>query len=310
MAEVKNRYLIYRVFTSTISSELKMIPQGYRSKEQRDNPSRITVHCLMLYFSCFSLSLKARKVTIEKDVDTRTKAVFVPLRVKKKNRNLWTLEANRWQSRVLEMKKKRNSAIQWCSRYLSIMIFMLTKDLFMSWKLRLSCFCLFSFCFACCYDETRYVLRTASLRIFNFVTWKMRVSQHIHSYWSFFVYDCYFRIAVFEFDFVYIVQFWTISRKWWDNVPLTNNVLRLILTSLLNDVFARRCVSCCYYSSVVVLLPGNAALTRILTLYINIFAVALSTGGLRRTKHKKKTKNVIAWQGLFWEWDKENTISQ
>ena len=72
------------MFTSTISSELKMIPQGYRSKEQRDNPSRITVHCSMLYFSCFPLSFKARKVTIEKDVDAGTKAVCVPLRVEKK----------------------------------------------------------------------------------------------------------------------------------------------------------------------------------------------------------------------------------
>lgn len=45
----------------------------------------------MLYFSCFSLLLKARKVTIERKVNTRTKAVFVLPRVEKKIRNLCTV---------------------------------------------------------------------------------------------------------------------------------------------------------------------------------------------------------------------------
>lgn len=79
------------------------------------------------------------------------------------------------------------------------MIFMLTKDLSMSWKLLLFCFFLFAIYFACCCDETKCVLRPASLRIFNVVTWKMCVSQHIHNYLFSFM------LAIFESQFLNLI---------------------------------------------------------------------------------------------------------
>ena len=86
MAKIKDGYLKYLGSASAISNEQETMRSlvtssnwywGYRSKKQRDNPRRILLGYWMLYFSCFSLLLKARKVTIERDVDTRTKAIFV-----------------------------------------------------------------------------------------------------------------------------------------------------------------------------------------------------------------------------------------